>query len=102
MQTRLDSMTPIISIIARRRGTVLGRSGRLEGAHTMPVEWKDPPPDRAAVSAEGEAIAGELRSRPGEWAIVARDKAPETATRIKNGTLVSFRPAGSFEARTAG
>lgn len=68
----------------------------------MPVEWGDPPPDKAAASAEWEAIAQELRTRPGQWAMIARDKTTETATRIKNGTLVSFRPAGSFEARTVG
>jgi hypothetical protein len=68
----------------------------------MAVEWADPPPGRRAQSEEWEAIAQELRSRPGQWAIVARGRSAETATRIKNGTLAAFRPAGTFEARTTG
>jgi hypothetical protein len=66
----------------------------------MPVEWTDPPPRVTRQMMEWQQIADELRSRPGTWALIARGKSPETSTRIKNGALAPFRPAGSFEART--
>lgn len=66
----------------------------------MPVEWGDPPPGDRRRTAWDE-VADELRTRPGVWALVARDRSPATARSITMAMLSSFQPAGTFEARTA-
>lgn len=56
--------------------------------------WEDPPPKRWSL------IAAELRSRPGEWALVAENATTATTTYINQGRITAFRPAGAFEARS--
>jgi hypothetical protein len=65
----------------------------------MPVEWTQPPKVARSKTAWDE-VADQLRSRPGEWARVARAVSPATATAIKNGIIVAFRPPGTFDATT--
>ena len=60
--------------------------------------WENPPARNTKHDLYG--IAGALRSKPGEWARMPEDMPVPYATRIKRGSLRSFEPAGSFEART--
>jgi hypothetical protein len=65
-----------------------------------------PPSDRATKRKEdsNQAIADELRARPGEWALVLQADtnvhAWQKASNIKRGILAAFRPFGAFEATT--
>ncbi len=69
-------------------------------ANDTGIEWADPPMDRRLES-HWDLIAAELRAHPNNWAIIRRGmKNPTAAMSIKRGRLVSFRPAGAFEART--
>jgi hypothetical protein len=66
------------------------------------VTFKDPPPYKPRNGRrDWQAIADLLRSRPGEWALVASDAAPATSTQIKRGMMRGM-PAGHFDSRTAG
>lgn len=63
------------------------------------LEWKDPPPVRHAgrtPSPELLAVAAELRSRPGEWALVKSAVSAGTAHHWRVGKAAAFRP-GEFE-----
>jgi hypothetical protein len=65
-----------------------------------------PPTDRAAKrnGDNNQAIADELRARPGEWALVlhadTNAHAWQKASNIKRGIIAAFRPFGAFEATT--
>lgn len=61
------------------------------------VEWGDPPPAAyGAKSALYADAAAALRTRPGEWAKVASDLPPSTASQIRSGRYKAF-PKGEFE-----
>lgn len=73
------------------------------------VRWEEPPPSRSrnggrpvgTYSSGYQAIADELRQRPGEWAVVresATSKGHGLATKIRLGSMYCFTPAGDFEA----
>jgi hypothetical protein len=69
------------------------------------MEWKEPPknpksPD--ARASEHEAIANQLKQRPGQWALCYTDEYYLLAYKIKNGSIPQFRPAWTFEATCRG
>lgn len=74
------------------------------------LRWEDPPPPRRgfgdrgrwAENADLRAIADELRANPGRWAVVAEAANPGSATHIRTGHYVAFRPVGHFEATLRG
>lgn len=60
-----------------------------------------PPPKRGRVSSpEHDAITAKLRQRPGEWALVLRNKWPSVASSMRQGKLASYRPTGAYEVAT--
>jgi hypothetical protein len=63
------------------------------------IRW-EAPPKRAVQSGKYEAIAKALKANPGEWAIVSDNAPGSYAVSIKQGILLGFAPAGSFEATT--
>lgn len=69
----------------------------------MKIEFvKAPPAPRIGKRRNGNSkyfqIAKQLKSRPGDWALVLKGARAVTPTLIKKGNLVAFKPAGSFEA----
>lgn len=71
------------------------------------VRFQGPPPEPrqtrfGKTRKHYEKVTAELRAHPGEWGIVGefdvRMKAASLAHRISNGTVVAFRPAGSYKA----
>lgn len=62
------------------------------------IEWVDPPP--ATEKSPYDAFAAKLKERPGDWAILSRNrKSPHTlASNIKKGRYKAFRPAGAYDA----
>jgi hypothetical protein len=66
------------------------------------IEWgQDPPPRRGTKNIDWYKIASELKARPGEWAFLGRLPAG-SAGAIKNGQLMAFKPARSFDAMSRG
>lgn len=43
-------------------------------------------------------IANQLKTRPGEWALILEKGHQTTAARIRSGRISAFRPTGTFEA----
>lgn len=71
------------------------------------VEWiKDLPRQVRSISQQRkydwEGIASELRSMPGQWAIVARDVPRSHAAMIRSGRYRAFRPPEHYEVTTVG
>jgi hypothetical protein len=67
------------------------------------MEWEEPgPARRSATTRDHAAITAELKSKPGEWAVIdkglKRDAAGMLAHHIRRGMLVAYRPAGTYEA----
>jgi hypothetical protein len=67
------------------------------------IEFVEPPVVRRLRPGRGPspkhvAIVEALRATPGEWALVLRGATRSAATEISHGTLLAYRPAGSFEA----
>jgi len=62
------------------------------------LEWKQPPTD--GRSRDWPAVAAALTSRPGEWARIATNTSASLTTRIRQGAIAVFQPAGTFEARS--
>lgn len=72
------------------------------------IRWEAPPPRaRASGRVDWTPVAEELRSHPGEWALVHESnggedadarRARSVANAINSAYLTAFRPAGSFEA----
>ena len=67
------------------------------------LRWEDPPPQRRGGRRSNhfpaELVARDLRSKPGEWAVV--EESPNRlnlASHIRGGMYPAFRPAGSFDA----
>jgi hypothetical protein len=73
------------------------------------IRWEDPPAEhgnsRPKPVSKFQAIADDLRSRPGQWGVVVENKAPGSAGnlayRIKAG-VGPFAPPKSFEAKAIG
>lgn len=63
----------------------------------MELNFVEPPPSREKYAHDEFATA--LKASPGEWAKIPLGQG--YATMIKNGALVAYRPAGSFETRTS-
>ena len=67
------------------------------------LRWEDPPAVSTAPRTDDRVawaiVAAELRSKPGEWAVVIEGPkaVPHVAIRISQGKSPWFRPAGSFE-----
>lgn len=69
----------------------------------MVLRWETPPNDRRGSnkrqSQKWLAVSKELRANRLRWAVVEENASyGTTATNIKHGKLISFAPAGSFEA----
>lgn len=73
------------------------------------IRWEDPPLSRSrnggrpadTYSSRYQAIADQLRARPGEWALVDEFEGIHNrglATKIRLGSMLCFTPAGDFEA----
>lgn len=76
---------------------------------TAAIRWADPPPDGRTLSPDAHrspardygAIARDLRTQPGRWALVAEcttRSGYNIARRMRQGATAGFRPAGAFEA----
>lgn len=63
------------------------------------LKWETPPPQRRGRGFAYDEIAAALRSRPGEWALIAEDIECALVSRINKGTRRVWQPAGAFEAR---
>jgi hypothetical protein len=67
------------------------------------INWEEPPESLLARQRrDWRGIADELRSHPGQWAVVAEGVSASTGTHIRHGRLTAFAPAGTFEARVSG
>jgi hypothetical protein len=66
--------------------------------------WEEPPARTSRTATRDHAaIAAQLKSRPGQWAVIEageRNNMNNVAMRIKRGDLPAYRPAGAFEAVT--
>lgn len=70
------------------------------------LRWEDPPPPSHAGRPRGrngpmEAVAAELRRRPGEWAVLydgRKSAASGMSSYIRTGALAPFTPSGDFDA----
>lgn len=65
----------------------------------LDIKWEEPPADGRRQT-RWDLVAAALRERPGEWAMVKENTSSSTAVNISLGRLISFRPAGAFEARS--
>ncbi len=65
----------------------------------MAIKFQDPPPDGKGHSRKSKwaGIAEELRSRPGEWALVGEQVSASMVTMIKSGRMAGMA-AGEFAA----
>lgn len=65
------------------------------------IQWEQPRfAGRTRSNRDYAELAKQLRANPGRWAVVAERGDQTTATRIRQGVLKDFRPAGAFEAVT--
>lgn len=67
------------------------------------IEFEDPPSrNRTGKPAVYLPEAAELREKPGQWAVLFTrpnsNNACSAAYQIRRGSMVAFKPAGSFEA----
>lgn len=69
------------------------------------VRWEDPPPPMHPghewTLGTYTALADELRSRPGRWAVIFEGPKSERsalATHVRHGVLTAFTPPGDFDA----
>jgi hypothetical protein len=79
-------------------------------SHILWVEilgWEDPPPPRGGPERDrprnemADAVAAQLRMRPGRWAKVydgPRSCGTGLASHIRSGALSGFGPGGDFDA----
>lgn len=61
------------------------------------VEWEDPP---EKVRYDWEAIAKQLRARPGEWAKVFEQDRATLVNAIRLGGITAIKPDKGFEWKT--
>ena len=64
------------------------------------MKFQDPPKTQRSKHPHYE-IAAELRAHPNQWALVFENTNPTYQQHIKSGFLAAYRPAGSFESRSA-
>lgn len=63
------------------------------------IVWEEPEPaDYGTPQLPHYEIAAELRQHPGQWAKILTSVNLAYGTKINNGRLAAYRPAGSFEA----
>lgn len=62
------------------------------------IRWEEPP----AAPTHHDRIAADLRSRPGQWALVMERVNRNNATKISNAVHAAYLPAGAFEATSVG
>jgi hypothetical protein len=74
---------------------------------TAVLRWEKPPATGRYPLGRGKSrwakVADDLRTRPGEWALIAEGPVAENsglATQIRMGQMVCFSPAGDFDAET--
>jgi len=73
------------------------------------IRWEDPPTEHGNAKpkppSKFQPIADALRANPGQWAVIAEDKAPGSAGglvwRIRQG-VGPFAPPRSFDAKCVG
>jgi hypothetical protein len=64
------------------------------------LTWEEPPPPKPArPPSKWLPIADKLRANPGRWARVVTQGNVSVKSDAVNGSLICFRPAGSFEGR---
>lgn len=73
----------------------------------MDLIWVDELPEHSRPTLTNsvhnwDQVATELRKRPGEWALVARQIARSHATAIKRGERTAFQPPEDFLVTTRG
>lgn len=59
------------------------------------IRWEKPP--KGGRGRKWQKVADDLKSRPGEWALVAESASRTLAGNISNGLIVAFRPPRTFE-----
>lgn len=64
---------------------------------TSTVVWEEPPPNTAY---DWEAIAEDLRARPGQWAKVFEGDRTSYVVAIRSGSIRALRPEDGFEVKT--
>jgi hypothetical protein len=70
------------------------------------IRWEEPPPSRRRNESKApwsrfNAVADELRAKPGRWAVIAElpgRSRTALATHVRVGAIACFTPAGDFEA----
>lgn len=65
------------------------------------VQWEEPPARKCNARKDWASIAAQLRSRPGQWAVIDTDAAVSAAANFRRGVNRSF-PVGDFEFRAHG
>lgn len=63
------------------------------------VVWEDPPPGRGRY--DWQAIADQLRERPGQWAKIFEQDRASLATAIRIRGVHALLPEKGFEVKTA-
>lgn len=69
------------------------------------IVWEEPEGRSRGVRASRyhwAEIAEQLKSKPGEWAMVGENLPLGSGTYINMGRIRAFQPSGSFEATTRG
>ncbi len=67
------------------------------------IRWENPPEVvRPKPGVWHDAIAAQLRQRPGEWALIhIKHTTPRTMSEdIMSAKIKAYRPAGAFESKT--
>lgn len=64
------------------------------------VKFTDAPPTRTKRY-DWDGIAGKLRRKPGEWALIYEGDRATYATAIRNDDIKALRKGAGFEMRTA-
>jgi hypothetical protein len=65
------------------------------------LRWEDPPSRtrRQPANEDWYLIAAQLRGKPGEWGVVTETATTAVPVQIRQGSMLAFRPAGSFESK---
>lgn len=74
--------------------------GKTKKAPAPKLVFKDPPPEKRDY--QWEAVAEQLRERPGEWALVHRDLPASVPWAVNAGRISHVHPDRGFQARSAG
>lgn len=65
------------------------------------VKFGEPPPVRETAPYDWQKIAGQLRKKPGEWALIFEQDKQSLATAIRLNGIKVLRAENGFEMRTA-